>query len=187
MKTLAHWTRAFVLLGVMTSAASLWGGGAPLGYVKTHTLQNLAPSPSRYLGHYLSTDVAGQAVVSAQLNRWEFKPYFWKDRGYLTHFIVQRGDNGFNGKYLNLDPATGQLGFTSEPLPTARWLVRYAGKYQGWDAFHIQNLAEQGAVGLGFLAIDEASGEVVITSELTAGSHWLMSDAPYLPSETVIP
>jgi hypothetical protein len=190
MKKLALWTRGIALLLLVSCVSSLWGVGLAPSYVKTRTFQNLAPQPSKFHGHYLAIDENGTPTLANASDKWnsesywELKYMFWKDRGYITHAIVQRGNNRFNGKYLNLDPKTGKLGFVSEPIPTARWLVRYAGKYQGWDAFHIQNLAENDITDMMFIAIDEATGEVTLTQKPTPGAHWFMNDTPYLPAET---
>jgi hypothetical protein len=193
MKKLALWTRAMVVLVVVTCAASLWGAGAPLEYVKTRTFQNLAPNPSKFNGHYLAIDDLGVPSLSTASNKfdsesyWEIKYQFWKERDYVAHAIVQRGNNKFNGKYLCIDLKTGKLAFADTPIPTARWLIRYAGKYQGWDAFHIQNLSQDGVFDMTFLAIDEVTGEVVLAPKPTPGSHWFMNDTAYLPAETNFP
>lgn len=192
MKKLALWTRGLTVLMVMSCTVSLFGSGSPLEYIKTHTFQNLGPSPSKFMGHYLAIDDAGIPLLTKASSSfdsesyWEIKYYFWKDRGYATHTIVQRGNNRFNGKYLCIDGA-GKLAFADEPIPTARWLIRYAGKYQGWDAMHIQNLAANGLTDMAFLAIDEATGEVILTPKPLPGSHWFMNDTSYLPAETMVP
>src|SRR5690606_20728819 len=158
----------------------VWAVGAPLEYVKTRTFQNLARSNFR--GHYLSVDPGGAPVVSPVSNfdasgtYWEIKPYFWKDRGYTTHTIVQRGNNAFNGKYLAVDSQTGALVFVDEEIPSARWLIRSGGKFQGWDSFYIQNLAKSGTFDMNFLAIDETTGAVILTNRPTAGSHWYLGE-----------
>jgi hypothetical protein len=191
MRTLAIGTRCIALLAILGCATTLWGGGSPLGYVRTHTIQNLAPSPSKYLGHYLSVDAAGGTSLSSQTadednnSRWELKYLFWKERGYLAHGIVQRGDNAHNGKFLAIDPKTGALTYTAEAVPTARWLVRYAGKYHGWDAYTMQNLGVNGEFDMTYIAIDEATGEVKLSAKPVPGAHWLIDSAPYLPAETL--
>jgi hypothetical protein len=193
MKTFALWVRLTVVLLVVGTVASSWGSGAPLEYVKSHTFQNLAPNPCKFTGHYLAIDDLGQPVLSVASNKfdsesyWEIKYLFWKERGYAAHAIVQRGNNKFNGKYLCIDSATGKLGFANEPIGTARWLIRYTGKYSGWDAFHIQNLSQNGTFDMAFLAIDETTGEVILSPKPTPGSHWFMNDTAYLPAETMIP
>ncbi len=193
MKNLALFTRSLALLIVVSCTVSLWGAGAPLEYIKTHTFQNLAPNPSKFIGHYLAIDDAGAPLLSKansaleSESSWEIKYYFWKDRGYMTHTIVQRGNNRFNGKYLCIDPKTGKLAFANEPIPTARWLIRYAGKYQGWDAMHIQSIAETGLFDMSFLAIDDTTGEIILAPKLTPGGHWFMNDTSYLPAETMVP
>lgn len=192
MKCFPSSLRTAVALIAIAGAASAWGAGAPLEYVKTHTFQNLAPNPSKFVGHYLAINDAGQPVLSTASNSydsesyWEIKYNFWKDRGYMSHAIVQRGNNRFNGKYLCIDRKTGKLAFTEHPVPTARWLIRYAGKYRGWDAMHIQSLSDDGLFDMSFLAIDEATGEVILAPKPTPGSHWFMNDTSYLPSETMV-
>lgn len=193
MRKLALWARALSVLLIVACAASSWGAGAPLEYIKTRTFQNLAPNPCKFTGHYLAINELGEPVLSIASNKWDSESYweieyrFWKDRGYVTHSLRQRGNNKYNGKYLCIDTATGKLGFASEPIGTARWLIRYTGKYQGWDAFHIQNLAEGGTFDMAFLAIDEVTGEIVLTPKPTPGSHWFMNDTAYLPAETIFP
>jgi hypothetical protein len=192
MKTLAFGLRALALLVVVGFTATLSGGGSPLGYVKSKTFQNLAPMPCKFHGHYLAIDDAGLTALAPVSNKfesnsyWEVKYAFWKDRGYMTHMLVQRGNNPYNGQYLTLDGVTGKLGYAKEAVPEGRWLIRYAGKYHGWDSFHIQNLAE-GPLGMAFLAIDEVTGEVILSAKPIPSSNWFMNDTAYLPAETVIP
>ena len=191
MKNVAFFGKALTLLALVGCAATVLGAGAPLEYIKNKTLQNLASNPSKFHGHYLSIDDAGQSVLSAASNQdesgsiWEFKKLFWKERGYVTHAIIQRGNNKFNGQFLAIDAKTGKLMFSKTEVPTARWLIRYAGKFEGWDAYYIQNLAETGAFDMQFIAIDEATGTVQLSPKPTSGAHWLMGDAPYLPAESL--
>lgn len=174
-------------LGVATTVGAV---GSPLEFLQMHTFQNLTASSSKFHGHYLSIDADGSANLSASSSQnasgsyWEVKRLFWKERGYTAHALVQRGNNRYNGQYLAVDPATGKLFFSKTEIPTARWLVRYAGKYQGWDATYIQTLAETGTTDMHFLAIEELTGAVRLSSEATPGAHWLMTKAPDLPAES---
>lgn len=193
MKNIAIWGRSLALLAIVGCATTVLGAGSPLEYIKTKTFQNLAPSPSKFMGHYLSIDALGATTLSTSSNQdesgshWEIKKLFWKERGYVTHALIQRGNNKFNGQYLAVNPQTGALLFSKTEVPTARWLIRYAGKYQGWDGYYIQNLAENGVTDMQFIAIDEVTGALQLSAKPTAGAHWLMSDTPYLPAESVYP
>ncbi len=193
MKNMSFWGKALTLLVVVGCATTVLAAGAPLEYIKNKTFQNLASSPSKFHGHYLSINDDGESVLSSESNQdasgsiWEFKKLFWKERGYVTHAIIQRGNNRFNGQFLAIDFKTGELMFSKTEVPTARWLIRYAGKYQGWDAYYIQNLAETGNFDMQFIAIDEVTGAVQLSPKPTPGAHWLMGDAPYLPAESLYP
>jgi hypothetical protein len=191
MRKLAIGSRLAAVAAILGCATSLWGGGAPLGYVRTHTIQNLSPTPNRFQGHYLSVNDAGLTALSRETpevnnnSRWELKYLFWKERGYLAHGIVQRGDNANNGKFLAIDTTNGALTYTDEAGPTARWLVRYTGKQQGWDAYTIQNLGHTGTYDMAYIAIDPTTGEVQISAKPVASAYWLIDSAPYLPAETL--
>jgi hypothetical protein len=159
-------------------------------YVRTRTFQNLAYKPGIF-GHYLTVDPdtgrLGLSPVSNQVYShtfWELRGVY-KHRDYRAHVMLSRANSPLNNRSLGVDPVSGQLLFTKGEIDSSYWLIRYAGKYNGWDAYFLQTLAETDAgVDLAFLTADPATGVVDLSATPTPGSFWHMTFAPDLPAES---
>jgi len=173
------WSAAFAVaeIPVMTRALD--------NPARTRTLQSLSRGGGGHYGKYLSLDSStGQLELTvdgrpASMNTaWEVKPGFYEERGYKAHVLVSRGNNRFNSYYLRMDPVSGLIGLSRMETTiddTAKWLVRYAGKYYGYHAFYVQTLAfSEGGFDLSYVAVDERTGELMLSRELTPGAHWHM-------------
>lgn len=175
---------------VLCSAADLESWRQP-DYVRSRTIQNLARFPdSNFEGWYLASDEDGRVRLSKEEsnidahNWWQIK-MIAKKRNYTAHTIINRGNTRFNGHYLAIDPKTGELILSRRETNHSYWLVRYAGKYAGWDSFYIQSSSQTGGANdMAYLTIDEKSGELKLTNRGTRGMNWLIQHAPDLPAET---
>ncbi len=192
MKYVASLGIVCVLFVMIASAADLESFRQP-DYIKTRTLQNLAPpGESAYMGWYVTVDKDGAFKMTKESGladagtNWQFRTIS-KKRHYTAHVIINRGNTKFNGHYLSADVKTGELIMSKQELPTSYWSVKYAGKYQGWDSYYIQNLSEnKGVTDMKFLVMDGASGALTLSDMPQAGMNWTMNNTPDLPAETKI-
>jgi|GEM_PF-1631727 hypothetical protein len=171
--------------------------GRQVGYVRTKTFQSLLWQPG-IAGHYLTVDpqtlnreTAIANLTLSSVSNIEHANSYWQlrsvytHRGYRGHVIVNRGNSPLNNRKLGLDQTTGKFIFTEGEVPTSYWLVRYAGKYNGWDAYFIQTLAETtGGFDLSFVTVDPATKAITLSPTPTPGSYWHIADTSDLPAET---
>jgi len=163
--------------------------------VMSQTFQNLSRSDSRTFGSFFSMEAetgmlrADEATTKDDPStHWQIQRQYWNKRNYRTHYIRCRGDSPYNGYYLYIDPETGQLGLTRWAMrhdDTTQWVIRYAGKHGGYDAYHVQNLGRAKGRGMSYLAIDEATGEIMLSKSRIASANWHMRGAPSLPTEVL--
>jgi len=160
-------------------------------YVRSRTIQNLAPYPgSNYEGWYMATDEDGRVIMSNSEsnidahNWWQVK-MIAKKRNYTSHTIINRGNTRFNGHYLAIDPKSGELILSKRETAHCYWLVRYAGKFNGWDSFYLQLSSDTGGPSdMAYLSIDEKTGNFKMSNRGSRGMNWLIQHAPDLPAET---
>jgi hypothetical protein len=161
--------------------------------IKTRALQNLAPPPaSSFMGWYVTVDKNGEFKMTNKTGLADMGTYWQvrtitKKRHYTAHVLINRGNTKYNGHYLSVDAETGALKMTKQELNTSYWLIRYAGKYQGWDSYYIQNTAEtKGVTDMKFLVMDGESGALSLTDEPGEGMNWTFSNTSDLPAETKV-
>lgn len=164
--------------------------GRRADYVRTKTFQSLLWQPG-IAGHYLAVDPQSAVPYLSSVSSIEFSDSFWELRGvykhrdYRAHVIRHRGNNPLNNRPLGINADTGAFVFTEGETPTSYWLVRYAGKYNGWDAYFIQTLAEtEGGFDMSFVTVDPATKNIVLSAKPTAGSYWHIAPTSDLPAET---
>jgi len=160
----------------------------PRELVRFKTLQSLAAGPEGFFAKYLAIDQSGNIKVnstsgrSAAETQWEIHEVK-RRRDYVASVIRSRGDNRFNGDYLEVDGESGQLRLNSEKTKAAEWLVRYAGRYRGYHTYYIQTLLKSdGGFDMWYLGIDKSSGEVVLSEKPNAETNWFLHVAPELPT-----
>jgi hypothetical protein len=184
-------TFAFALLVITTTA---WSQDLETGrraeYVRTRTFQSLLWQPG-IAGHYLAVDPRTAAPYLSPESSVEFSDSFWELRGvykhrdYRSHVILHRGNNPLNNRSLGINPDTGEFSFTKGETPSSYWLVRYAGKYNGWDAYFIQTLAESPAgFDMAFVSVDPTTKAIGLSAKPSAGSYWHIAYTSDLPAET---
>jgi hypothetical protein len=187
-------TRLLAVAALLTLASTVVAQDLETGrradYVRTRTFQSLLWQPG-IAGHYLAVDPKSAVPYLSPVSSIEFSDSFWELRGvykhrdYRSHVILHRGNNPLNNRTLGIDPDTGAFIFTKGEVPTSYWLVRYAGKYNGWDAYFIQTLAETPAgFDLGFVTVDPATKAIGLSAKPTAGSYWHIAYTSDLPAET---
>ncbi|MCO6457561.1 MAG: hypothetical protein J5I93_19850 [Pirellulaceae bacterium] len=180
-------------LGVLAGGLALLASGLAISgqateMVRTKTCFNLAGSVRGYLALEGETGLPAISKTSSQSEAgtyWEIRAV-GKHRGYRSHMLVSRGDSRFNGQFLAVNPATGELMMTDDrDAEEVKWLVRYAGRFEGYDAWYIQLLGETaGGFDLSYLAVD-AMGQVRLERELSPSVHWRLRPSPDLPSEVI--
>jgi hypothetical protein len=189
MKYVASLGIVFALAVMLASAADLesWRRS---DIVRTRTLQNLAPPPaSGFMGWYLTADKTGAFKMTNKSGlddmgtQWQIRT-ITKKRHYTAHVIMNRGNTKYNGYYLSANPESGELMLSKQETNTSYWSIKYAGKYQGWDSFYIQSLAENGVTDMKFLVIDGETGALSLSDELQAGMNWTIKTPGDLPAET---
>jgi len=171
--------------------------GRRADYVRTKTFQSLLWQPG-IAGHYLTVEPQSldRETLTANLSlspisniehansHWELRGVY-KHRDYRSHVILNRGNSPLNNRKLGVDQVTGRFIFTQGEVPTSYWLVRYAGKFNGWDAYFIQTLAESaGGFDMSFVTVDPVTKAVTLSTKPTAGSYWHLADTSDLPAET---
>lgn len=160
------------------------------GTQRERTLQSLAFSPEGVFGHYLQAD-PDSAEFSLNMDSdqnnsgslWRIQ-LVHRHRDYSRAYSIQQRGNGvYNGWYLAIDEDSGELKLVPQRENwTSKWRIRYIGKNHGYDAFVIQNLAENGKSDLKFLSLDPVSLKPRLTRELDDTSHWFIDVAADLPT-----
>ena len=183
---------ATTVLGLVLSATTLTAHAQYVqrAFTMQHrTLQNLGMRPTVKYGAFLSiNEQTGKAQLEDVCDEhesggfWEIRP-IGRERDYPAHVIINRGNTRHNGRYLGIDSQTGELKLDSTKDPAEnKWLIRYAGLYEGYHAYYFQNLARStGGFDMQFLAVDQKTGEVVLTKKPGPGAHWLKRNRPGLP------
>ena len=189
---------AVALLALTSSAvAQDLETGRRADYVRTKTFQSLLWEPG-IAGHYLTLDPgsvqpngASARLYLSPLSSVEFSDSFWelrsvyKHRGYRAHVIRHRGNNRLNDQALSVDLFRPEFTLSKGETAASYWLVRYAGKYNGWDAYFIQTLAEtDDGRDLSFVTVDPATKEIVLSAKPTPGRYWHIAPTSDLPAET---
>lgn len=164
--------------------------GRRADYVRTKTFQSLLWQPG-IAGHYLAVDPQSAVPYLSPVSSAEFSDSFWelrsvyKHRDYRAHVIRSRSNSALNDRVLGINAVLPEFSFTSGETPTSYWLVRYAGKYNGWDAWFIQTLAAtDDGRDLSFITVDPATKNIVLSAKPTAGSYWHIANTSDLPAET---
>lgn len=189
-------TRTFQNLASLPDSASTTGGRA-LGLflavdatgVPKMTSQSILPYPGAEAeAKYRDADPFKRPLPEVgvpNLQSWWQVKMVTKKRDHLAHVIMNRGNTKYNGQYLALDPKNGEVIMSKRESANSYWLVRYAGKYRGWDSFLVQNNSEtDGVTDMKFLAVDEQTGKLIITADPKRSMNWLIQFAPDLPTET---
>jgi hypothetical protein len=156
--------------------------------VQPKTLFNLAGSVRGYLSLDANSGAPAVAATSsvAESGTWWELVSVGRQRGYRTHMIVSRGNSRFNGMFLAVDEKTGQLGMSDDrDTENTKWLIRYAGYFQGYDAYYVQLLGKtEGGFDLSYLAVD-AAGAVVMQRDVSDAINWRVRRGPALPAEVI--
>ena len=155
--------------------------------IKVSTVQSLATGRR---GYYLEMDLDTGALQLTRDSDAENSGTWWEIdhtmdyrsvRGYTTMLIRNRGNSPFNGHFLT---STG--GDTLELSPrepsfgdSNRWIVRYAGFHNGYQAFYIQRN------DMGFLTVNPDTGVLSVQRTLTAGAHWCIKRGPAIPTDRI--
>lgn len=157
-------------------------------YLRTKTFFNLADA----VRGYLALDPATAAPVISEVSSHADASSYWevravsRHRGYRAHLLVSRGNSRYNDQFLTVDEETGALTMSDDKNAEAvKWLVRYAGRFQGYDAYYIQLLGKtSGGYDLSYLGVDE-TGAVKLQRDVTDAVRWRMRPTPDLPSEVI--
>jgi hypothetical protein len=157
-------------------------------YVRTKTLFNLADAVRGYLALDANTAAPAISDASSRLDAstyWEIRAV-GRHRGYRAHLLVSRGNSRYNDQFLTVDAETGALTMSDDKnAETVKWLVRYAGRFQGYDAYYVQLLGKtEGGFDLSYLGVDE-NGAVKLQREATDAVQWRLRPTPDLPSEVI--
>ena len=182
-------TQRAACLGLVLGAGLFVAAYAPAGdIVRSKTFFNLADSVRGYLSLDAETgtpEVAASSGIEESGTFWELRA-IGRHRGYRVHMLVNRGNNRFNDMFLAVDEQTGELTMSDDrDAEETKWLVRYAGYFQGYDAYYVQLLGETaGGYDLSFLSVDE-NGKVVLQRDPSDAIHWRMRPTPSLPSQVI--
>lgn len=157
-------------------------------YLRTKTIFNLSDAVRGYLTLDAGTETPAISASSSQSESgtyWELRAV-GRHRGYRAHLLVNRGNSRNNGQFLTVDEETGALVMSDDKdAEAAKWLVRYAGRFQGYDAYYLQLLGKtSGGFDLSFLAVDD-DGAVTLQRDPTDTVHWRMRPSPDLPSQVI--
>ena len=116
---------------------------------------------------------------------------FWRirrvvpHRGYHKTYVLENRMNGtFNGSFLDVNSNTGALRMSAtHEADTTNWLIRYAGKFWGYDAYVIQHLTyTRGGFDMMFLSVDPDTYQPVLRRKLNDTSYWFIKAADDLPT-----
>ncbi len=182
-------TRRVACVGLVLGAGLWLAAYAPAGdIVRSKTFFNLADSVRGYLSLNIETgvpEVAPTSGIEEPDTFWELRAV-GRHRGYRVHMLVNRGNSRFNDMFLAVNEQTGELTMSDDrEAEETKWLVRYAGYYQGYDAYYVQLLGETaGGYDLSYLSVDE-NGKVVLQRDPSAAIHWRMRPTSALPSQVI--
>ena len=195
-------SRAMSALALVSSLALLagwsatpWVSAAPPLQTKLRSLQSLTMKGDANWLRFLSIDEkSGKVKLDPKLNQtqsggfWELRRDFYRNRAYNSYTIRNRGNSKFNGYYLAIESTTGELMLRRKESVferTTSWMIRYAGKHNGFDSYYIQSQGRsKGEFDMAFLTVDDG-GLLKVVSDPVSGSNWMMRRTPQLPTEVI--
>jgi len=186
-------TKSLLVLIAAFAVISAAPGNASRIQDRTYVFRNLAFGNDHYLNYFAVDPETGVMQLSPKASQNESGAFWEVERawdmhrdGYTTYYIRNRSNSVYNGYYLNVNPANGNLMLTKKPDSFeygAYWLIRYA-KHQHGRAHHmIQSLGETG-YDMAFLTADPNSGEIALSRKLSSDGMWTMNSI-WLPTERI--
>lgn len=161
---------------------------------RVKTIRSLAGLHEEIYSKYLNLDEDTAGITLHDRSNQNNSGTFWRVRrtstyrGYAKVYVIENRMNGRgNSAFLGINANTGELQMNwTHDRETTNWLIRYAGKHYGFDAYIIQCLAHNpGGNDFNFLSVDPNTGVPQLTKKLNETSYWFFGKVEDLPTEII--